>query len=222
MNEPRGHAAMSGAILQPPTRADCDFGRGLHRGVRLPADVRSRHHRRGHRAGRDRHGRGRRAGHHGPARHPGRPGHRRGRRQRRPRRVGDHRERAELRGAAGRCRLGAGPRRRCPTAWRSAATSTRWSISTTSGLPFDRAAAARHPRGRAGDHGCDQHHRTAAAPADRRRQPLPPRAVHRAGLGCAGSPGTRWRSIRAGSTARRAAPERRRGWPSSGAAASSA
>ena len=26
MNEPRGHAAMSGAILQPPTRADCDFG----------------------------------------------------------------------------------------------------------------------------------------------------------------------------------------------------
>ncbi len=26
MDEPRGHAAMSGAILQPPTRADCDFG----------------------------------------------------------------------------------------------------------------------------------------------------------------------------------------------------
>lgn len=26
MNEPRGHAAMSGAILQPPTRPDCDFG----------------------------------------------------------------------------------------------------------------------------------------------------------------------------------------------------
>ena len=26
MNEPRGHAAMSGAILQPATRADCDFG----------------------------------------------------------------------------------------------------------------------------------------------------------------------------------------------------
>ena len=26
MNEPRGHAAMSGAILQPPTRADADFG----------------------------------------------------------------------------------------------------------------------------------------------------------------------------------------------------
>jgi proline racemase len=26
MTEPRGHAAMSGAILQPPTRPDCDFG----------------------------------------------------------------------------------------------------------------------------------------------------------------------------------------------------
>ncbi|MGW3651432.1 proline racemase family protein [Streptomyces sp. NPDC000878] len=26
MNEPRGHAAMSGAILQPPTRPDCDYG----------------------------------------------------------------------------------------------------------------------------------------------------------------------------------------------------
>ncbi|MDH2444735.1 proline racemase family protein [Amnibacterium sp. CER49] len=26
MDEPRGHPAMSGAILQPPTRADCDWG----------------------------------------------------------------------------------------------------------------------------------------------------------------------------------------------------
>jgi proline racemase len=26
MNEPRGHASMSGAILQPPARSDCDFG----------------------------------------------------------------------------------------------------------------------------------------------------------------------------------------------------
>lgn len=26
MNEPRGHSAMSGAILQPPTRPDADFG----------------------------------------------------------------------------------------------------------------------------------------------------------------------------------------------------
>ena len=49
------------------------LGRGLHRGVRLPADVRARHDRRRHGAGRDRHGRGRRAGHHDPARHA-RPG----------------------------------------------------------------------------------------------------------------------------------------------------
>jgi len=26
MNEPRGHASMSGAILQPPVRSDCDYG----------------------------------------------------------------------------------------------------------------------------------------------------------------------------------------------------
>ncbi|WP_166997159.1 proline racemase family protein [Paramicrobacterium fandaimingii] len=26
MNEPRGHASMSGALLQPPTREDCDWG----------------------------------------------------------------------------------------------------------------------------------------------------------------------------------------------------
>ena len=26
MNEPRGHSAMSGAILQPPTRPDADWG----------------------------------------------------------------------------------------------------------------------------------------------------------------------------------------------------
>ncbi|WP_181797335.1 proline racemase family protein [Streptomyces sp. WELS2] len=26
MNEPRGHSAMSGAVLQPPTRPDCDWG----------------------------------------------------------------------------------------------------------------------------------------------------------------------------------------------------
>ena len=26
MNEPRGHSSMSGAILQPPSRPDCDYG----------------------------------------------------------------------------------------------------------------------------------------------------------------------------------------------------
>ena len=45
MREPRGHAAMSGAILQPPTRAGRRLGRPLHRGLGLPADVRARHDR---------------------------------------------------------------------------------------------------------------------------------------------------------------------------------
>ena len=58
MREPRGHAAMSGAILQPPTRDGRRLGRAVHRGLRLPADVRARDDRRRHRARRDRHGRG--------------------------------------------------------------------------------------------------------------------------------------------------------------------
>ena len=53
-----------------------------------------------------------------------------------------------------------------PTAWRSAATSTPWSTRRR------RAAVrpvpqGRHPGGRAGDHGRDQQHRPAEAPADR-------------------------------------------------------
>lgn len=36
MNEPRGHAAMSGAILQPSTQPGADWAR-LHRGLRMPA-----------------------------------------------------------------------------------------------------------------------------------------------------------------------------------------
>ena len=57
MREPRGHGAMSGAILQPPTRADADWGVLFIEVVRLPADVRARDDRRRHRARRDRDGR---------------------------------------------------------------------------------------------------------------------------------------------------------------------
>ena len=74
MHEPRGHGAMSGAILQPPIAARRRLGRRLHRGLRLPADVRARDDRRRHRPRRDRHGRGHRA--------------RDGRAPRRPRRAG--------------------------------------------------------------------------------------------------------------------------------------
>ena len=58
MREPRGHGAMSGAILQPRDAPRRRLGRALHRGLRLPADVRARDDRRRHRARRDRHGRG--------------------------------------------------------------------------------------------------------------------------------------------------------------------
>ena len=63
--------AMSGAILQPPARADADWGVMFIEVSGLPADVRARHDRRGHGAGRDRHGRGDRAR---DGRPPGRPG----------------------------------------------------------------------------------------------------------------------------------------------------
>ena len=48
MFEPRGHDMMSGSILYPPTRADCDVAHPVHRDLGLPADVRPRHHRHGH------------------------------------------------------------------------------------------------------------------------------------------------------------------------------
>ena len=54
MREPRGHGAMSGAILQPPTRDGRRLGRAVHRGLRLPADVRARDDRGRDRAGGDR------------------------------------------------------------------------------------------------------------------------------------------------------------------------
>ena len=58
MREPRGHSAMSGAILQPPTRDDADWGVLFIEVSGLPADVRARDDRRRDRAGGDRHGRG--------------------------------------------------------------------------------------------------------------------------------------------------------------------
>ena len=79
MYEPRGHAR---DVRRDPAAADPArrrLGRAVHRGVRLPADVRARHDRGGDGAGRDRHGAGDRAGDHDPAGHPGRAGRRRGR-----------------------------------------------------------------------------------------------------------------------------------------------
>ena len=52
MFEPRGHDVMSGSILYPPAREDCDVGVLFIETTRLPADVRPRHHRHGHRRAR--------------------------------------------------------------------------------------------------------------------------------------------------------------------------
>ena len=48
MFEPRGHDMMSGSILYPPTRDGLRRRGAVHRDLRLPADVRPRHHRHGH------------------------------------------------------------------------------------------------------------------------------------------------------------------------------
>ena len=221
MYEPRGHAAMSGAILQPPTRPDADYGVAVHRGLRLPADVRARHDRRGHRARRDRHGRGRRAGHHDPARHPGRAGRRRG-------------------AGARTARPRPSPSATCPpSAPASTARSTCPGYGTVTydlayggnfyailpldalGLPFDRAR--KDDILAAG---------LALMDADQRRRPSPstPRTPAIGGSTTSTSPrpaptpatpGTRWPSTPAGSTARPAAPAPARAWPSCTRAANS-
>ena len=54
MFEPRGHDMMSGSILYPPTRPDCDVGILFIETSGLPADVRPRHDRHGHDRDRER------------------------------------------------------------------------------------------------------------------------------------------------------------------------
>ena len=181
--------------------------RRLHRGVRLPADVRSRHDRRGDGARRDRHGRGRRAGHHDPARHAGRA-----------------RRRATWQSATATPTRS--PSRTC-RASPSASTPPSASTGVRRGAVLDRVRRQllrdRRPRRR----------RPAVRPRPRQHDILaaglaimdainttappehpiiegvdhvPPRRVHRAGVRRQRSRGTRWRSTRAGSTARPAAP----------------
>src|SRR6266540_2457105 len=75
MFEPRGHDMMSGSILYPPTREDCDAGDPVHRDFGLPADVRPRHDWHRHRNHRTRPGQAE-VGGNVAARHAG--GHRRG------------------------------------------------------------------------------------------------------------------------------------------------
>ena len=69
----------------------------------------------------------------------------------------------------------------CPTASPSAATSTPWSISTTWASSSTKSSARDHRRGTR-HHGGDQHDQSAASPRDRGSRPLPSRGVHRAGF----------------------------------------
>ena len=168
MDEPRGHAAMSGAILQPPTRADCDWGVVYIEVSGLPADVRARHDRRRDRAGRDRHGRGRRAGDHDPAGHPGRAGDRpgRGHATATPTRSRSRTCRATSTGSTRRSRCPASAR--CRTASRSAATSTPWSTSTPSACRSTARASDDILEAGLAIMARDQRAGAAAAPGDRR------------------------------------------------------
>ena len=223
MREPRGHAAMSGAILQPPTRARRRLGRAVHRGLGLPADVRARDDRRRDRAGRDRDGRGHRARDDRPARHA-------------------RRARRGARRGARRARDGGDAAQRARRSWPRA---TRWSRSPGSAtLTYDMAFGgnfyaivdaaavgldgrpgarrrARSTRG-AGDHGRDRRGRPPGAPGGPADLRLPPRRAARARRATAPTRAPRRRSTRAGSTARRAAPGRARAWRSCTRAASSA
>ena len=179
MCEPRGHAAMSGRDPAAADPAGRRLRRGVHRGVGLPADVRPRHDRRRHRAGRDRHGRGHRAGHPDPARHPGRPGHRRRRRARRRRAQRHDPERAVVRAGAGPVGRRPGPRAGSTTTSRSAATSTR---SSTWPRSASRSTARRSsrssPPGLAIMDAINESDRAGASDVAR-DQRLPPRLLRR-------------------------------------------
>ena len=159
------------------------LGRALHRGLRLPADVRPRHDRRGDGAGRDRAwwrspSRSRRSA---STRPPGWSSPTcRWPTARRPsvtiRNVPALRGRARSRGRGARPRHG----RRYDLAF----GGNFYAILRLEqvGLPFDRAAKKRDPRRRPGDHGGDQRSRRAGSPRGSDDPRLPPRALPRARL----------------------------------------
>ena len=73
---------------------------------------------------------------------------------------------------------------RSATTWPTAATSTRWFDLEDLGLPFDRAHKQRAAGRRTGDHGSDQRARRARSTSPNPRdQRLPPRRAHRSRLG---------------------------------------
>ena len=152
--------------------------RPVHRGVRLPADVRSRNHRCGHRSGGDRDGSGHRAGDHRAAGHAGRAGRRRGRRRRRPRGIGHHPQRRLVLGRAGRRGRGAGlrPGALRPRLRRELLRDGRTRRPRPALRPGRKATVDRR---RAGDHGRGQRRRGAGAPGGPADPGLPSRRVAR-------------------------------------------
>ena len=213
MREPRGHGAMSGAILQPPLRDDADWGvvfievtgclpmcghgtigvatvlveTGMVEVTRARDGRAARHARRARRGARGGRGRARPLGQ--PAQRALVPARARAQRrgERRQRHLRHGLRRQLLRAAAGR-----GRRAR--------------------GRP---GARARADRARPRDHGRDQRVRAPGAPGRRAHRRLPARRLHRSrartGRARSGAPP---RSTRAGSTARRAAPAPRPSWRS--------
>ena len=89
------------------------------------------------------------------------------------------------------------------------------------GLPFDRDPQGRHPRRRSLADGGDQRGGGARPPRGPVHPRLPPRPPHRPRRHAHGTPGTRWPSTPAGSTARPAVPARARAWRSCTPAANS-
>ena len=203
MYEPRGHAAMSGAILQPPTRPDADYGvlfievSGClpmcgHGTIGVATVLVETGMVRGHRAGDD-----------DPARHPGRAGRGRGRGRAtaRPRR-------SRSRNVAVLLATPSTRRSTCPgsgTVRYDLAYGGNFYAIVRAGRPRaavrpGRAAAA--ARRRARGHGRRSTTQDRAGPPERPDiRGLPPRLPRRARVGRPRTRGTRWRSTRAGSTA---------------------
>ncbi len=215
MREPRGHSAMSGAILQPPTRDGRRLGRAVHRGLGLPADVRARDDRRRHGARGDGDGRGRPSPRpsFGSTRRPGSCVVRvavRGR----ARAVGDAAQRAVV---PARAR----PRDRRAWPYDMAYGGNFYALveAAAAGMVVDPARAdeliARGLELMAAINRAD----APVHPEDAADLRLPPRRLLRGRAGRRRA--TRPRSSRAGWTARRAAPAPPRGWPRCTRAASS-
>ena len=220
MNEPRGHSAMSGRdpAAAVPTRRR--LRRALHRGQRMPADVRARHDRGGDGPRRDRHGRGDRAG--APSSGSTHP---RGWSSpdvevRDGRAVSVTLEMSRASPSAWTPASVSRGSARCRTRSRSAATSTRSSTSTTSACRSTGPAKDEILAAGLAIMDAINDHRAAETPDHRGPSTTCTTWSSSRRVRTPSLRGTRWRSTRAGSTVRPAALALARGWPSCTRAAS--